>query len=151
MHYERQECFVLRQEGMHTLLRIIYNLRRGSGESPEVFNKRLEQGKWSIHWARSVCFWAAHVLRNRADGCWSNRVLAIRSSHELAQRRSLNQGRPRTRNSPGFCCRRWTDGVDPAFKYLKSLGAVPDKLYDQLDELLQSGLPHDQENWLLNF
>ena len=71
------------------MLRISYHLRRCSWESPELFSKRLskhisrvqnEHGKWSVLWAKSICFWAAHVLRNWADSCWANRVLDVRSS-----------------------------------------------------------------------
>ena len=70
----------------------------------------------------SVISWAAHLLRDTAHATWGGRLLSFRSSHELEERRAFNSSnRPATRAESGFCCRRWTDSVLHACRYVSAL------------------------------
>ena len=100
---------------------------------------------WGVRWACSVVNWAAHVIRNTAQACWSARVLHIKSSSEVDRLRSTSQShRPGTRIEAGFSCRRWTDGVFVACNIVKqyTVSARPYKnqarrlSFDKLHQLL---------------
>ena len=88
----------------------------------------MEQGVWSVLWARLVWTWADHIVRNREGGCWTSRIRLVRPSFELDSLRSLNDGRPATRFQSGFCPRRWNDSVRMAFSFLEQRDSVPHKL-----------------------
>ena len=83
---------------------------------------------WSHLWAESTILWCIHVSTNRAHACWPSQILDIRSASELRHLRSLNAGRPQTRLVSGFCCKRWSEGVDVAFSYLLASKRVEQKL-----------------------
>ena len=127
------------------MLRYVLRPQRHPGEDYDCFCRRAAKSvasvqdiflSWSVRWARSICFWTAHVLRNTGGWSWASRVLDVRSSHELDSLRSLNgTGRPGTRLFGGFGNRRWTDSISHAYAYLKKHFFIPRQLTEQLDDL----------------
>ena len=85
-----------------------------------VANIQRERGPWSVLWSEKVITWSAHILRNRHGCSWGANILDVRSTTEVATRRALNGNRPQTRLVPGFCPRRWTDGVSAAMHFWNS-------------------------------
>ena len=110
------------------MLRTTLPIRVLPGEVPEQFARRSGRivrhvqnivGPWGALWAFRISSWGAHILRDTMGMCWSARVLDVRSSSELVSRRSLHANRAQTRKFSGWSCRRWTDGVPFAMKYLE--------------------------------
>ena len=80
---------------------------------------------WSLLWAAAIVNWAAHMLRNTGNACWSANLLHVKSTHELDERRACSSSkRPGTRLTPGFMCRRWTDSEAAASVFISSFKIV---------------------------
>ena len=103
------------------MIQIALNLRPVLGETQEAFCRRKNRETtfhqtrhvaWSSFWAKAVGDWGKHVRRNTNGSVWSASLLELRSSEELAQRRSQFNNRPHTRRFSGFNPRRWEDGFD---------------------------------------
>ena len=109
------------------MFRIVLPVRMLPGETPELFNRRAARiasqlqhdvGPWGVLWAVRVITWAAHVLRDTKHKCWSAKILDVRSSRELSERRAERHNRPETRKQGGFLSRRWTDSVPVAIDFV---------------------------------
>ena len=77
-----------------------------------------QAGLWSVLWAKDVVNWDNHRHRERNRWSWGNVLLQVRPCGELAWRRACFGGRPRTRASQGWTCRRWLDGAEEARVFL---------------------------------
>ena len=76
-------------------------------------------------WAAAIVNWAAHMLRNTGNACWSANLLHVKSTHELDELRACSSSkRPGTRLTAGFMCRRWTDSVAAACDFISSFKIV---------------------------
>ena len=110
------------------MLRISFPIRRLGVENDAAYSKRAARAladlhnqliPWGVAWAASVISWACHLIRDTAHATWGGRILHVRSTHELDERRAFSAtSRPGTRSQSGFCCRRWTDSVLYACNYI---------------------------------
>ena len=137
------------------MVRHIMNLRPKPGEDIDQFHRRVSRtvasecrsrGLWSVRWANSVAGWACHLCRNTKNGCQASRLLHVRPLSELAERRSLHDGRPCVRSTSGFINRRHLESVAHAFEYLHSQSASVDHIFER--SVLDDGTPSSLENLL---
>ena len=81
-------------------------------------------GRWSHCWAKSVCDWNGHVLRNHDQQTWSHSLLHWHDSQwldnmRLNASRSANESRTGTRATRSKVQRRWSEGVNEAKQVLR--------------------------------
>ena len=124
-----------------------------AGDDVASYSRRLKReaadncrllGSWSVRWAKAVIAWGVHIVRNTAKACWSNSLLSYLPLSELSNRRTLQYGRPLTRASPGFICRRWTESVREAARYLDEQSVSLHSIFD--GTFLEEGSPRDVES-----
>ena len=78
--------------------------------------------------------------------CWASRLLHVRPLSELAERRTLHDGRPCVRSSSGFINRRYLESVSHAFEYLHFQSASVDHILER--SVLDDGTPPSLESLL---
>ena len=109
------------------MLKIILRVRPLPYETAECYSRRAAKivasfqhahGAWSCVWACRVISWGLHIHRNTANNSWPSKLVHVRSSTELNERRALFAHRPRTRAVSGWCQTRWTDGLSRAVAFL---------------------------------
>ena len=71
-------------------------------------------------WSKRVTEWYDHIIRNTNNSCLSARLVGIRSTEELQQRRLDHNGRPAVRCFSGFSALRWFDSIAVADEYASS-------------------------------
>ena len=90
-------------------------------------------GRWSLLWAKQVCSWHDHNLRNSSGLLWATNVMQVRPSSWLREMRARfvpirstapspftsEAGRLGTRNRRGGPHRRWEDAVGDARCYVE--------------------------------
>ena len=120
------------------MLKIVLRIRANPHESVEAFSRRAARevscvqaylGAWSCVWACRTITWAGHIVRDTAHSSWPARIIHIRSSRELRERRAKNFGAPLTRSSAGWTATRWTEGVQKAVDHLKRNVSANDRAF----------------------
>ena len=111
------------------MLKIILRVRPLPAETAEGYSRRAAKivariqdarGAWSCLWASRIISWGLHIQRNTANNSWPSKLMHIRSSAELNERRALYAQRTGTRSASGWCQTRWSDGVSKAVAYLST-------------------------------
>ena len=79
-------------------------------------------GKWSLHWARDVMKWDAHITRANDKNNWAKPIRDWHAEGWLQAQRFEHSfggtwGRTRTRSLPGHPATRWSEGVRAARAY----------------------------------
>ena len=105
------------------MIGILLCLRRQRDDPLDVYIRRRGRragelqratGAWSKGWAQAVVNWGEHLKRPRNGATWAAMLAELRSPDELAERRAVNGGRPRTRSCGGFVRKRWWESVGDA-------------------------------------
>ena len=58
-------------------------------------------GLWSIHVAKRICTWRAHILRNHVGSSWASHAFAHMDEHWYSARRTTNSTRAKIENRTG--------------------------------------------------
>ena len=107
---------------------IVLRLERYAYEDIDAFVRRRgrrcaelqkQRGAWSIEWANGIIGWSAHLSRQRNAATWAAMVSSLRTPAELAERRAAH-GRPGTRVTGGYMCRRWFESVSDALLWAQN-------------------------------
>ena len=91
-------------------------------------------GRWSVKWAKQVCCWHNHNLRNSSGCLWAPGVMQVRPTAWLQSMRqqyvprtpttatcfTVDAGRLGTRARRGGPSRRWEDAIRDAQEYVDS-------------------------------
>ena len=91
------------------------------------------RGRWSLMWAKQVCSWHDHNLRNSIGLLWASDVMQVRPASWLREMRAkyvpsqssssnpftADAGRLGTRSRRGGPHRRWEDAVADARMYVE--------------------------------
>ena len=89
-------------------------------------------GRWSVKWAKQVCAWHNHNIRNSCGRLWAAGILQVRTSSWLQSTRQMfvprrstavnpftaAAGRLGTRMRRGGPSRRWEDAIHDAQEYI---------------------------------
>jgi len=125
------------------MLCIISGIKPNGVESAEAFIHRRGRsvarlqrsiGSWGNAWAKALLLWdeplqkienrhlwPAAVRRFLDPGnfdSWPSKLRGLLPPSQLALRRTFNNGRPSTRNTPGFIQRRWSESLEVATDWL---------------------------------